>query len=200
MAAVKAMFRWGEEMEIIDIPFKRFPNINIALGPEMKSTGEVMGIDSSFGAAFAKAQSAAGAGLPHSGTVFISVHDAHKGKIAGVAKAFIDLGFSLVATKGTARCLAAHDLKAETVLKVGEGRPNIVDHIKNREIQLIVNTSIGRKPSAAAYHIRKSAIAYNIPYATTIAAARASVEAIRTVRSGSSAIGSLQEHHRKNRR
>ncbi|MBN2298345.1 MAG: carbamoyl-phosphate synthase large subunit [Deltaproteobacteria bacterium] len=178
-------------------PFKRFPNINIALGPEMKSTGEVMGIDSSFGAAFAKAQAAAGAGLPLAGTVFISVHDAHKDRIVPVAKSFADLGFNIVATQGTADYLRANALKAGTVMKVGEGRPNVVDHIKNREIHMIINTSIGRRPSAAAYHIRKSAIAYNIPYATTIAASRATVEAIRTVQAGSFAIVALQDHYGK---
>ena len=174
-------------------PFQRFPNVDVGLGPEMKSTGEVMGIDSSFGAAFAKSQMAAGSTLPDSGAVFISVHDFHKDRISGVARGFADLGFRILATRGTAKRLQAEGIDAEVVLKVREGRPNVVDHIKNRGIQMIINTSIGRKPSEEAYHIRSSAIRYNIPYATTIAASRASLEAIRALRSNGFAVAPLQD-------
>jgi carbamoyl-phosphate synthase large subunit len=174
-------------------PFQRFPNADVGLGPEMKSTGEVMGIDATFGAAFAKSQMAAGSSLPTSGTVFISVHDLHKGRIAEVAKGFAELGFRIMATRGTARHLQADGVDAEVVMKVSEGRPNVVDHIKNRGVQMIINTSIGRKPSEEAYHIRQSAIRYNIPYATTIAASRASLEAIRALQTGGFGIASLQD-------
>jgi carbamoyl-phosphate synthase large subunit len=167
--------------------------VDVGLGPEMKSTGEVMGIDSSFGAAFAKSQMAAGSTLPDSGAVFISVHDFHKDRISGVARGFADLGFRILATRGTAKRLQAEGIDAEVVLKVREGRPNVVDHIKNRGIQMIINTSIGRKPSEEAYHIRSSAIRYNIPYATTIAASRASLEAIRALRSNGFAVAPLQD-------
>jgi carbamoyl-phosphate synthase large subunit len=174
-------------------PFQRFPDADVGLGPEMKSTGEVMGIDWSFGAAFAKSQLAAGMGLPVGGTVFISVHDIHKERIVQVAKAFEELGFKILATGGTARRLEASGIRAETVLKVSEGRPNVVDHIKNGGIQMIINTSLGRKPSLDAQHIRRSAVRYGIPYATTIAASRASVEAIRAMKSGDFRIAPLKE-------
>ncbi len=176
-------------------PFQRFPGVDVGLGPEMKSTGEVMGIDGSFGAAFAKAQLATGLGLPSSGTVFISVHDVHKSRIVDVAKAFHDLGFRIAATKGTAAHLNVRGIPAVAVLKVSEGRPNVIDHIKNREIQMIVNTSLGRIPTEDACHIRRSAIACSIPYATTVSASKASVEAIRSLQEGAFRIASLQDHH-----
>ena len=174
-------------------PFQRFPDADVGLGPEMRSTGEVMGVDFSFGAAFAKSQIAAGSGLPASGTVFISVHDMHKARIVDVAKGFAGLGFRILATRGTARHLKASGVDAEVVLKVSEGRPNVVDHIKNREIQMIINTSIGRKPSQDAHHIRRSAIRYNVPYATTVAASRASLEAVRALQAGDLGVSSLQD-------
>ena len=176
-------------------PFKRFPNINIALGPEMKSTGEVMGIDSTFGSAFAKAQMATGVGLPDKGTVFISVHDYHKNRIVSVAQEFAELGFTIVATRGTAEKLNENGVKADVILKMSEGRPNVVDHIKNGDIHMIINTSIGRRPSEDAYHIRQSAIAYNIPYATTIAASRATGEAIRALQKKQWSIKAIQEYY-----
>jgi carbamoyl-phosphate synthase large subunit len=178
-------------------PFQRFPDADVGLGPEMKSTGEVMGMDFSFGAAFAKSQIAAGSGLPDSGTVFISVHDMHKARIVEVAKGFAGLGFRIIATRGTARHLQASGVDAEVVLKVSEGRPNVVDHIKNSEIQLIINTSIGRKPSLDAHHIRRSAIRYSVPYATTVAASRASLEAVRALQAGGFGVSPLQELYAK---
>jgi carbamoyl-phosphate synthase large subunit len=176
-------------------PFKRFPNINIALGPEMKSTGEVMGIDTSFELAFAKSQLAAGAELPISGAVFISVHDFYKERIVPVARSFAALGFSILSTTGTAAYLNAHGVDVKTVLKVSEGRPNVVDYIKNGHIQLIINTSIGRRPSEDAYHLRQSAIRYNIPYSTTIAASKAMTEAIRALQRKQLRVCALQDYY-----
>ncbi|MGO9146514.1 MAG: carbamoyl-phosphate synthase large subunit [Desulfomonilia bacterium] len=176
-------------------PFKRFPNINIALGPEMKSTGEVMGIDTSFELAFAKSQLAAGAELPTSGAVFISVHDFYKERIVPVAHSFVALGFSILSTTGTAAYLNAHGVDVKTVLKVSEGRPNVVDYIKNGHIQLVINTSIGRRPSEDAYHLRQSAIRYNIPYSTTIAASKAMTEAIRALQHKELQVCALQDYY-----
>ncbi len=175
-------------------PFKRFPNINIALGPEMKSTGEVMGIDTSFALAFAKSQIAAGAELPTSGTVFISVHDFYKERIVPVAHSFADLGFTIMSTTGTAAFLNSHGVEVKTVLKVSEGRPNVMDYIKNGQIQLIINASIGRKPTEDAHKLRQSAIRYNIPYSTTIAASRATSEAIKALQGNQLQVRALQDY------
>ena len=153
-------------------PFNRFPDVDILLGPEMKSTGEVMGIDQSFGLAFAKSQMAVGFKMPTQGTVFISVNDHHKDKIVPVAKTFQQMGFKILATKGTALYLLEHGIGAGVVLKLSEGRPNIVDYIKNGDIQIVINTSIGRKSSRDACHIRRGALVYNILYTTTIAGRR----------------------------
>nr|HPR55968.1 ATP-grasp domain-containing protein [Deltaproteobacteria bacterium] len=176
-------------------PFKRFPNINISLGPEMKSTGEVMGIDATFELAFAKSQLAAGCDLPVSGNVFISVHDFYKPRIVPVAKVFADLGFTILATTGTAAYLNDHGVDVQTVLKVSEGRPNVADAIMNGQIQLIINASIGRKPTEDAYTLRQSAIRYNVPYSTTIAAARAMTEAIRALQENTIRVKALQEYY-----
>ena len=176
-------------------PFKRFPNINIALGPEMKSTGEVMGIDTSFDLAFAKSQIAAGADLPTSGAVFISVHDFYKERIVPVARSFADLGFTIMSTTGTAAYLNAHGVDVQTVLKVSEGRPNVMDYIKNGQIQLIINASIGRKPTEDAHQLRQSAIRYNIPYSTTISASRATSEAIRALQGNHLQVRALQDYY-----
>lgn len=178
-------------------PFSRFPNANVVLGPEMRSTGEVMGIDSTFGLAFAKAQMATGFKLPVSGSVFISVHDAHKGRVIEIAKRFSDLGFTILATRGTASNLILNGIPASMVNKVSEGRPNIVDHIKNGWVQLIINTSIGRRPSADAISIRQSAIRYNIPYTTTLEASRAMAESILALKSDKWDVNPLQEFYRK---
>jgi carbamoyl-phosphate synthase large subunit len=176
-------------------PFNRFPNINVILGPEMRSTGEVMGIDTSFGIAYAKAQMATGFKLPVTGNVFISVHDAHKQKVISIAKSFIDSGFKILATQGTARQLNLNGIPATVINKVSEGRPNGVDHIKNGEIHLIINTSIGRRPSADAIDIRQSAIRYNIPYTTTLEASRAISEAISALKSGTWDVTPLQDYY-----
>jgi len=175
-------------------PFKRFPNINIALGPEMKSTGEVMGIDATFELAFAKSQLAAGWDLPTSGNVFISVHDFYKERIVPVASAFADLGFTILSTTGTAAYLNDRGVTVQTVLKVSEGRPNVADAIMNGQIQLVINASIGRRPTQDAYTLRQNAIRYNIPYATTIAAARAMSEAIRALQGNTISVKALQDY------
>jgi carbamoyl-phosphate synthase large subunit len=176
-------------------PFQRFPGVDVGLGPEMKSTGEVMGIDAAFGSAFAKSQLAAGADLPIEGTVFISVTNVHKHKITDIARAFAEMGFGILATKGTAAHLAAEGIAAGIVLKMSEGRPNIVDHIKNRGVQLIINTGVGRRSSKDSHHMRQSALRYNVPYFTTIPAARASVEAIRALKAGEVHVSALQDYY-----
>jgi carbamoyl-phosphate synthase large subunit len=175
-------------------PFKRFPNINIALGPEMKSTGEVMGMDATFELAFAKSQLAAGCDLPTSGNVFISVHDFYKERIVPVARAFAELGFTIISTSGTAAYLNGHGVTVKTALKVSEGRPNVADAITNGQIQLVINASIGRRPTQDAYTLRQNAIRYNIPYATTIAAARAMTEAIRALQQNTLSVKALQDY------
>ena len=176
-------------------PFNRFPEADIILGPEMKSTGEVMGIDYSFGAAFAKAQMAAGFNLPLTGNVFISVHDHHKDKIVPVARAFQDMGFHIIATGGTAAYLWSHGITTKTIKKVSQGRPHAVDYVKNGEIQLIINTGAGRSSSLDGYHIRRSALTYNIPYTTTIAGSRAISEAIMALQKEDWKVYSLQDYH-----
>jgi len=177
-------------------PFNRFPDVDILLGPEMKSTGEVMGIDQSFGLAFAKSQMAVGFKMPTQGTVFISVNDHHKDKIVSVAKTFQQMGFKILATKGTALYLLEHGIGAGVVLKLSEGRPNIVDYIKNGDIQIVINTSIGRKSSQDAYHIRHGALVYNILYTTTIAGARALAEATAAMKERDWQVCSLQEYQK----
>ena len=175
---------WPKHVSVKEsvFPFNRFPNVDVSLGPEMKSTGEVMGIGNSFGIAFAKAQLATGYNLPLEGNVFVSVHDLHKDKIVPVAKTFMDMGFKILATKGTSSHLKNHGLSCETIQKISEGRPHVVDYIKNGEIQLIINTSIGHTPSMDAHHIRQNAIRYSIPYSTTIAGSKAVSEAIMALK------------------
>jgi len=176
-------------------PFKRFPNINICLGPEMRSTGEVMGIDSTFELAFAKSQIAAGCTMPLSGNVFISVHNFYKERIVPIAQSFVELGFNVFCTDGTGEYLASHGVPVKTVLKVSEGRPNVLDFIKNGQIQLVINTSIGRRPSEDAYQLRQGAIRFNIPYSTTIPASRAISEAIRALQGKQLGVRALQDYY-----
>ncbi|MGO9018633.1 MAG: carbamoyl-phosphate synthase large subunit [Syntrophobacteraceae bacterium] len=176
-------------------PFSRFPKVDTLLGPEMKSTGEVMGIGESFGIAFAKAQAAAGYELPKGGTVFISVHDGDKVKALPVAKRFLQLGFKLIATAGTAGYLEQSGIPADRVYKLNEGRPHVVDKIKSGEIQLVVNTSLGKKTTSDSYEIRRTTLIYNIPYATTIAGAQAIAEAVLALQKGDWDVKTLQEYH-----
>jgi carbamoyl-phosphate synthase large subunit len=179
-------------------PFIRFPDVDILLGPEMKSTGEVMGIDRTFGMAFAKAQLAAGYLLPLNGNVFVSVRDQDKQAILSVARDFAQIGFGIYATEGTSAFLTQQGVKNRMVAKLSEGRPHVIDHIKNEEINLVINTSTGRKTASDAYLIRRATLVYNLPYATTIAGARAFVQAIAALCSGELQVTPIQEYHKSN--
>jgi carbamoyl-phosphate synthase large subunit len=176
------------------LPFEKFSGTDTILGPEMRSTGEVMGIDVDFGKAFAKAELAASQRLPMEGTVFISMNDRDKQTVIPVAKELVDLGFTLVATTGTRQVLAEAGLGVDLVLKIHEGRPNIVDSIKNNEIQLIINTPIGSAAQEDDRSIRRTALAYKVPIITTIAGARATASAIRSLQQQDLDVKSIQEH------
>jgi carbamoyl-phosphate synthase large subunit len=176
-------------------PFNKFPGVDVLLGPEMRSTGEVMGIDESFGLAFMKSQHGAGQHLPLEGTVFISVNDRDKESILPVAAAFQDLGFRVVATGGTADLLREHGVAAEKVLKVYEGRPNIVDLIKNKSISLVINTASGRRTKQDSSQIRRTALLYRVPYTTTVAGAKAMAQAIGEMRGKGLGVKCLQEYY-----
>ena len=178
-------------------PFIKFPGIDITLSPEMKSTGEVMGIDTNFGIAYAKSQAAAGSPLPTEGNLFISVKDRDKPKIVDIARDFVDIGFNLVATSGTAKLLKEADIPVTQVHKIAEGRPNVLDKIKNGEIAFIVNTPSGRSPRADEVKIRSGATANRIPITTTLRAAQASIEAMRALKAGELDVKPLQDYHPK---
>jgi carbamoyl-phosphate synthase large subunit len=180
------------------LPFNKFPGTDTLLGPEMRSTGEVMGIDTDFGRAFAKAQLGAGQALPLSGTVFISVNDRDKESVVDVAQDLVNLGFRLISTEGTQTFLQARGIAVEKVLKLHEGRPHIIDLIKNREIDLIINTPSGIEAQQDGHKIRRTALAYKIPLVTTLAGARATAAAIRALQSGQLQVKSLQEYHQAN--
>jgi carbamoyl-phosphate synthase large subunit len=180
-------------------PWSKFPGVDMVLGPEMKSTGEVMGVADNFGEAFAKAQIAAGQKLPTSGTVFVSVTDSDKPQIAEVARRFGELGFRLVATHGTAAVLEQAGLGVERVYKVKEGRPNAVDLIKGDKIQLIINTPQGLDPWFDEKAIRRAAITYHIPTITTLAAAKAAADGIAALQRGEITVRALQELHAEDR-
>jgi carbamoyl-phosphate synthase large subunit len=180
------------------IPFKKFPGSEISLGPEMRSTGEVMGISSQFALAFAKAQIAAGHDLPTRGRVFISVSDAFKHDVVHVAQSLYQLGFELVATRGTASIIMAAGVPVAIVNKVSEGRPNLVDRIKNGEIQLVFNIPYtDRSAHFDDQVIRRAAINYNVPVVTTLSGAKATVSAIAAIQAGKLGVQSLQEYHHK---
>jgi carbamoyl-phosphate synthase large subunit len=174
-------------------PFKRFPGVDPLLGPEMKSTGEVMGVASTFGVAFAKAWIGAGNTLPDSGTAFLSVHDREKPRLVPVAERLASLGFRLVATAGTADYLRRRGFEVTSILKVHEGRPNVVDAMINREIQLVVNTPVGRAPAMDDAYIRRTAMRHQVPCITTVTGAQAAAEAIGALRTGGIEVRSLQE-------
>jgi carbamoyl-phosphate synthase large subunit len=176
-------------------PFLRFEGVNISLGPEMKSTGEVMGIDADLGLAFAKSQLASHWPLPVSGNVFISVKDIDKPNVIEVAREYAQLGFGLVATSGTATNLSAAGLEVSKVFKIGEGRPNVLDLVKNGQIQFIINTPSGKVPREDEVKIRTAALTERIPIMTTIRAAAASAEGIRSLQKGGLTVKSLQEYH-----
>jgi carbamoyl-phosphate synthase large subunit len=180
------------------LPFNMFPEVDPVLGPEMRSTGEVLGMAPTFALAYFKSQEAAQPGLPLKGTVFISVSDPDKPAILEVAREFQALGFRLKATNGTCEYLLKQGVKAELSYKVHESRrPNIADEIKSRQIDLIINTPIGKMSKTDDAYIRKAAIKYKVPYLTTTAAAKASVQGIAAYRSGHGGVKSLQEYHRE---
>jgi carbamoyl-phosphate synthase large subunit len=177
------------------LPFKRFPGADTLLGPEMRSTGEVMGIAKTFGLAYAKAELAAGEALPIKGTCFLSTHDRDKEALVPVARALGQLGFALIATSGTAGVLAAAGLPVEPILKVHEGRPNIEDAIRSGLIQLIINTPIGRQAAHDDKYLRRAALDYAVPTVTTLAGARAAVEAITSLQQQQLELHALQDIH-----
>jgi len=176
-------------------PFARFPNVDTILGPEMRSTGEVMGIDSSFGLAFAKSQLAVGQKLPVSGTVFISVKDKDKKASQGIATMFHDAGFKIVATGGTSAFLLNHGIPNQQINKVRQGRLHIVDMIKNGKIDLIINTTSNKRAISESCSIRRAALAFDIPYSTTIAGAKATALAIKSMIEGEFGVRTIQEYH-----
>jgi carbamoyl-phosphate synthase large subunit len=166
------------------LPFSRFPGVDVILGPEMKSTGEVMGIDVDFDSAFAKAQLASGMDLPTEGTVFISIKDTDKTeKIVKVAKMLKETGFDIIATKGTVRFLKTHGIISEPINKVLEGSPHIVDKMNAGEISLVINTTEGEKSISDSFSIRQTALSEKIAYATTANGARELAKAIKRVNS-----------------
>jgi len=176
-------------------PFNRFQGQDILLSPEMRSTGEVMGLDADLGIAYAKSQIAAGGPLPLSGRVFLSVSDAHKDEVAEVGRAFAELGFELTATSGTAAVLEQAGLKVRRVFKMAEGRPNTVDLLKNREIQLVINTPAGQTPRADEVRIRTTAVYTGTPIMTTISGAKAAARGIAGLRKSGYGVKTVQEYH-----
>jgi len=176
-------------------PWGKFPGVDTVLGPEMKSTGEVMGVADNFGEAFAKAQIAAGQMLPTAGTVFLSINDHDKDGILSLAREFQDMGFHIVATSGTAAVLEAGGMQPEHVYKVKEGRPNVVDLIKGDRIQLIINTPRGPDTFFDEKAIRRAAVLARIPTITTLAAARAAAEGMGALQEGTLSVIALQTLH-----
>jgi carbamoyl-phosphate synthase large subunit len=174
------------------MPFARFPGVDTILGPEMRSTGEVMGMDESFGRAFAKSQIGAGLKLPLAGKVFISVRDADKMDAIAPARTLVAMGFEVLATRGTARALEAAGLPVKAINKVLEGRPHVVDAIKNGEVQLVFNTTQGARAISDSASIRRTALTMKVPYYTTMAGAAAATEAIAALRAGVLGVRPLQ--------
>jgi carbamoyl-phosphate synthase large subunit len=177
-------------------PFNMFPEVDPLLGPEMRSTGEVLGMAESFGLAFAKAEEAAGGRLPLEGTALITVAEHDRQLILKAAQHFYALGFKIRATAGTHGFLGEHGIESEPILKQHEGRPNIVDAIKNGEIQLVVNTPAGKSSAFDDSYIRKAAIRYKVPYITTTTMAEAAAEGIEARRAGRGQVRSLQSYHK----
>jgi carbamoyl-phosphate synthase large subunit len=178
------------------LPFDRFDGADAVLGPEMRSTGEVMGVARDFPTAFAKAQAAAGAPLPREGTVFITVTDRDKAGAVAVAQTLHDLGFRIVATRGTKEAIERMGIPAVELQKVGEGHPNVVDRIESGEVDLVVNTPTGSGARADGWEIRRAAVARGVPCLTTLSGGLAAARAIAAARQGSAGVLSLQEIHR----
>jgi len=176
-------------------PFNKFVGQDILLSPEMRSTGEVMGLDADLGVAYAKSQMAANSPLPTSGKVFISVSDSHKSEVATVAELFSDLGFELVATSGTATILEKAGLKVQRILKLLEGRPNVIDLLKNKEIQLVINTPAGQSPREDEVKIRTTAVYTGTPIMTTLSGAKAAALGIAALKKSGYAVKTVQEYH-----
>jgi carbamoyl-phosphate synthase large subunit len=209
VAAIAARVMAGEPLSAFDLrrgerrhvavkeavmPFNRFPGVDPILGPEMRSTGEVMGLDENFGLAFAKSQVGAGLRLPLSGTVFVSVKEADKAAAVPPAKQLLEMGFDIIATRGTAKYLQAAGLEVRVVNKVLEGRPHIVDTLKNGAVQLVFNTTEGAQSLADSFSIRRTALQQKVPYYTTMAGAVAATEAIAALRQGALDVRPLQSY------
>jgi carbamoyl-phosphate synthase large subunit len=175
-------------------PFARFPGVDILLGPEMRSTGEVMGLDYDYALAFAKAQLGAGVDLPRSGTLFVSVRDEDKPGILPAVKRIAGLGFKVLATGGTQRFLAENGVEAQKINKVLEGRPHIEDAIRNRQVQLVFNTTDSQKAVSDSKSIRRATLMQKVPYYTTLSGAAAVAEAIAALKAGSLEVRPLQEY------
>jgi carbamoyl-phosphate synthase large subunit len=176
-------------------PFSKFPGQDILLGPEMRSTGEVMGIDADWGAAYAKSQMAAAPALPQKGKIFVSVRDSEKESVVAIAKEFAKMGFDLCATTGTAKVLQGRGLTVQALNKLSEGRPNCLDLIKNGEIQLVINTPAGKTPRVDEVKIRTAAVQHRVPIMTTLAGAKAAVLGIAAMRNKGLSVRTIQEHH-----
>jgi carbamoyl-phosphate synthase large subunit len=190
----KAISHFGVKEAVF--PFTMYPEVDPLLGPEMRSTGEVLGLADSFGLAFFKSQEAAGQRLPAEGTVLITVSQRERPAVLQVAEEFHGLGFQIKATEGTHAFLQEHGIPSERILKMHEGRPNIVDGIMNKEIDLIINTPSTRLSKYDDSYIRKAAIKYKVPYITTLAAATAAAKGIAAYRLGKGRVRSLQAYHR----
>jgi len=175
-------------------PFARFPGVDTVLGPEMKSTGEVMGIDRSFPIAFAKSQIGGGARLPREGTVFVSVRDSDKPRVVETVQLLVALGFRIIATSGTQRYLAEKGIPARKINKVLEGRPHIVDAIKNGEVQLVFNTTEGAAALADSRPLRRAALLHKVPYYTTLSGAVAAAQGINAYLGGDLEVRALQSY------
>ena len=178
------------------LPFSRFSGVDIILGPEMKSTGEVMGVSSSFGIAFYKSQVAAGSILPKKGKIFISVKDEDKTDILVVAKKLCEMGFEIIATKGTSKVLLSNNIRAKMVGKIGEGGTEIPELIKTEEIKLIINTPSGQRGQSDMKPIRSLAVMHGVPCITTIQGAQAAVNGIESILKGDFSVKSIQEYTR----
>ena len=176
-------------------PFNKFDGVDLILGPEMKSTGEVMGIDNNFLSAFIKSQIASGTNLPTSGKVFLSIDNDNKAKIISIAKKLLGLNFKLIATKGTCNFLKEENIFVETIKKVKEGSPHVVDALENYEINLVINTTKTQGSIKDSYSIRRTALMNNIPYYTTIAGAKVAVDAIESLKKNQLTLKSLQSIH-----
>jgi carbamoyl-phosphate synthase large subunit len=174
-------------------PFNKFPGVDIILGPEMRSTGEVMGIDDSFPMAVAKSQMAAYSALPTTGTIFISVADRDKAEVVGIGRALAGMGYRLISTRGTATALRAAGIKVEEIPKIQEGRPNLIDHMKNGQVALVINTPSGRGARTDEGKIRAAAVAHGVTCITTLAAAQAAVEACGALRQRELTVCALQD-------